>query len=247
MRRFILAAASVLLLGFPSEAQQSNPFPAGASRDLIAVACTQCHRAGPITQLRMGEAGWRRQVYNMVLRGAQIGPDEIDDVVKYLATNFGPGVPVPGVTPAPVKLPDGAGRTLSPAPAGPATASTAWSPSRVPAGSGKRSCTAWLPSGRQSMPTRPGRSSPICKRITAPLRQRRRNKPSLSARGRDQPTHLRHLRVTIVRSLPWGRNMGSEEVRRKLRPPSRLQFAGKVKLLPAICQPGTDVLVWRSK
>jgi len=112
MRRFILAAASALLLGFPSEAQQSNPFPAGASRDLIAVACTQCHRAGPITQLRMGEAGWRRQVYNMVLRGAQIGPDEIDAVVKYLATNFGPGVPVPGVTPVPVKLPNGTGADL---------------------------------------------------------------------------------------------------------------------------------------
>ena len=112
MRRFILATASVLLLGSTAEAQQSNPFPAGASRDLIAVACTQCHRAGPITQLRMGEAGWRRQVYNMVLRGAQIGPDEIDDVVKYLATNFGPGVPVPGVTPALVKLPDGAGADL---------------------------------------------------------------------------------------------------------------------------------------
>jgi mono/diheme cytochrome c family protein len=112
MRRFILAAASVLLLGFPAEAQQSNPFPAGASRDLIAVACTQCHRAGPITQLRMGEAGWRRQVYNMVLRGAQIGPDEIDDVVKYLATNFGPGVPVPGLASLPVTLPDGAGADL---------------------------------------------------------------------------------------------------------------------------------------
>ena len=112
MRRVILAAASVLLLGSLAAAQQSNPFPPGASRDIVAVACTQCHRAGPITQLRMGEAGWRRQVYNMVLRGAQIGPDDIDDVVKYLATNFGPGVPVPGVTPAPVRLPDGPGAEL---------------------------------------------------------------------------------------------------------------------------------------
>jgi mono/diheme cytochrome c family protein len=119
MRRVILAAASILagilasiLLNFGAEAQQSGPFPAGAGRDIIAVACTQCHQARPITQLRMGEAGWRRQVYNMVLRGAQIGPDEIDDVVKYLATNFGPGVPVPGITPAPVKLPDGAGADL---------------------------------------------------------------------------------------------------------------------------------------
>jgi len=112
MRRFILAAAGILLLGFTAEAQQSNPFPADAGRDTIAVACTQCHRAGPITQLRMGEEGWRRQVYNMVLRGAQIGPDEIDDVVKYLASNFGPGVPVPGPAPTPVKLPEGAGADL---------------------------------------------------------------------------------------------------------------------------------------
>jgi mono/diheme cytochrome c family protein len=112
MRRFILAAAGIFLLAFTAEAQQSNPFPAGVGRDIIATACTQCHRAGPITQLRMGEAAWRRQVYNMVLRGAQIGPDEIDDVVKYLATNFGPGVPIPGSAPAPVKLPDGAGADL---------------------------------------------------------------------------------------------------------------------------------------
>ena len=111
MRRFILAAAGVLL-GSLAAAQQSNPFPPGPGRDIIAVACTQCHRAGPIIQLRMGEAGWRRQVYNMVLRGAQIGPDDMDDVVKYLATNFGPGVPVPGVTPVPVRLPDGPGAEL---------------------------------------------------------------------------------------------------------------------------------------
>jgi mono/diheme cytochrome c family protein len=116
MRMFILAAAGILtglfLLGFTAQAQQSNPFPAGAGRDIIAVACTQCHRAGPIVQLRMGEAGWRRQVYNMMLRGAQVKPDEIDDVVNYLATNFGPGVPVPGPAPTPVTLPAGAGADL---------------------------------------------------------------------------------------------------------------------------------------
>jgi mono/diheme cytochrome c family protein len=111
MRRFILAAACVLL-NFGAEAQQTGPFPAGVGRDIIAVACTQCHRAGPITQLRMGEEAWRQQVYNMVLRGAQIGPDEIDDVVKYLATNFGPGVPTPGLATPAVTLPAGAGADL---------------------------------------------------------------------------------------------------------------------------------------
>jgi mono/diheme cytochrome c family protein len=111
MRRFILGAACILL-NFSAEAQQTGPFPAGAGRDIIAVACTQCHRAGPITQLRMGEEAWRRQVYNMVLRGAQIGPDEVDDVVKYLATNFGPGVPVPGQATPAVTLPAGAAADL---------------------------------------------------------------------------------------------------------------------------------------
>jgi mono/diheme cytochrome c family protein len=115
MRRVILAAACILAcvsLDLTAQAQQNNPFPAGAGRDIIATACTQCHRAGPITQLRMGEAGWRRQIYNMVLRGAQIGPDEIDDAVKYLATNFGPGVPIPGQAAPQVTLPNGPGADL---------------------------------------------------------------------------------------------------------------------------------------
>jgi mono/diheme cytochrome c family protein len=111
MRRFILTAA-VILLGFAAEAQQTGPFPDGTGRDIVAGACTQCHQAGPITQLRMGEAAWRQRVYNMILRGAQIGPGEIDDVVKYLATNFGPGVPIPAPATPAVTLPDGAGADL---------------------------------------------------------------------------------------------------------------------------------------
>jgi mono/diheme cytochrome c family protein len=111
MRGFVLAAAGILL-SFAAEAQQISPFPEGAGRDIVAAACTQCHQAGPIIQLRMGEAAWRQQVYNMILRGAQIGPGEIDDVVKYLATSFGPGVPTPGPATPQVTLPDGAGADL---------------------------------------------------------------------------------------------------------------------------------------
>jgi hypothetical protein len=60
----------------------------------------------------MGEAAWRQRVYNMILRGAQIGPSDIDDVVKYLATNFGPGVPIPGLATPSVTLPNGVGADL---------------------------------------------------------------------------------------------------------------------------------------
>ena len=53
---------------------------------------------------------WRLQVYDMIERGAQVTPSEIDAAVKYLATNFGPGVNVPPS--AQVTLPDGQGKEV---------------------------------------------------------------------------------------------------------------------------------------
>ena len=38
----------------------------------------------PSFSIAHGEAAWRKRVYNMILRGAQIGPDEIDDVGESL-------------------------------------------------------------------------------------------------------------------------------------------------------------------
>ena len=87
-------------------------FPDGPGRDLVAVTCTQCHSPQPFIQLRMNEHGWRNQVYNMILRGAQVGPDQIEPVVKYLSTAFGPGEPFPGQTPAKVTLAAGEGANL---------------------------------------------------------------------------------------------------------------------------------------
>jgi mono/diheme cytochrome c family protein len=119
MRPFLVTALTAVIVGAPialassgAKAQQTNPFPDGPGREIIAQACTQCHQAGPITQLRMNEQGWRRQIYNMVLRGAQIGPGEIDAATAYLVAHYGPGVPVPGQSNAEVTLPDGPGASL---------------------------------------------------------------------------------------------------------------------------------------
>jgi mono/diheme cytochrome c family protein len=108
----VVAGVAVALASSGADAQQTNPFPDGPGREIVAQACTQCHQAGPITQLRMNEQGWRRQIYNMVLRGAQIGPDEIDAATAYLVTHYGPGVPVPNQSHSEVKLPDGPGGSL---------------------------------------------------------------------------------------------------------------------------------------
>jgi mono/diheme cytochrome c family protein len=113
MRRYILAAAfAALVVAAPARAQQPTALPEGAGRDVVAAACSQCHGLNAITQLRQGELAWRHQVYDMILRGAQVAPGELDVAVKYLATSFGPGVPFPGPPAAAVALPDGAGKEL---------------------------------------------------------------------------------------------------------------------------------------
>jgi cytochrome c5 len=55
---------------FGSGAAAANPFPDHPGREVVSVACTQCHGPNVFTQLRMGETAWRNQIYDMVLRGA---------------------------------------------------------------------------------------------------------------------------------------------------------------------------------
>jgi len=116
--RTITAAALIIgtgalapsVLAQEGRAVGANPLPAGPGRDIVAVACSQCHGLSAFTWLRQGEQAWRHQVYDMILHGTQIGPSEIDTVVTYLTTNFGPGVNVPPS--APVNLPAGTGKEV---------------------------------------------------------------------------------------------------------------------------------------
>jgi cytochrome c5 len=84
---------AVITSAAPSFAQNANPLPAGDGRDIVSVACSQCHYLGTIAKIRDGAVGWRFYVNNMVLRGAQLTPREADTVVQYLVTNFGPTAP----------------------------------------------------------------------------------------------------------------------------------------------------------
>ncbi len=103
-------ALAIVSAASPSFSQSANPLPPGDGHDLVSVACSQCHYLGTIAKIRVGAAGWRVYVNNMVLRGAQLTPAEIDKVVDYLALNLGPGA---NLLPAkPVVLPDGHGKEL---------------------------------------------------------------------------------------------------------------------------------------
>jgi mono/diheme cytochrome c family protein len=94
-----------------------NNLPPGDGRALLAAACAQCHGLKTITSIRDGSAGWRNNVQEMVLRGAQLTPAETDALVQYLTKNFGPGSPAtpPGAAQektAAVSLPSGPGKEL---------------------------------------------------------------------------------------------------------------------------------------
>jgi sulfite dehydrogenase (cytochrome) subunit B len=108
-----LLAAVIATAAVPLRAQQdTNPLPAGDGRDIVAATCSQCHSLTAITQLREGRNAWRHQIYDMIERGAQVAPGEIDTMVNYLATHFGPGIPFPGPTPAHIALPSGPGQEI---------------------------------------------------------------------------------------------------------------------------------------
>ena len=113
MRMLVVSAAFTVILALAgAPARALPPPPEGEGRDIVAVACTQCHAPSAYTQLREGSQAWRFRVYDMILRGAQIEPADIDKVVSYLATSFGPGMPFSTQPPVAVTLPDGPGKEL---------------------------------------------------------------------------------------------------------------------------------------
>jgi len=106
---------ALLLAGAAPIHAQSAPaaLPEGNGRELLAVACAQCHGLSTIMSMRDGAASWHDHVSNMVMRGAQLTTPEIDTLVAYLAANFGPGTPpATAAKTTEVVLPQGAGKEL---------------------------------------------------------------------------------------------------------------------------------------
>ncbi len=108
MRSAMLAA----LLFAAAAAEASAALPDGPNAPLVATTCLQCHGPQPFAQLRMNQSAWRAEVENMALRGAAVGPDQIDLISHYLATVYGPGVQDPNQPRLAVWLPAGHGAVL---------------------------------------------------------------------------------------------------------------------------------------
>ncbi|MSV36280.1 MAG: cytochrome c [Bryobacterales bacterium] len=83
--RILAFALSVSLMPF-SFAQD---LPAGKGRETLKKVCTQCHDIEGVPQLRYSRADWASLVYSMKDMGADATKTELEEIIDYLAKNFG--------------------------------------------------------------------------------------------------------------------------------------------------------------
>lgn len=108
-RRFIAAACTLFLTAtvavtiareHPQQARRGGGadafaayLPPGDGQTLVAKGCIGCHDLGGVVRLRAAAPKWEALVLDMGARGAPIELDDIDPMVRYLSSVFGPKAP----------------------------------------------------------------------------------------------------------------------------------------------------------
>jgi hypothetical protein len=100
MRNFVIVAIALVTLGLDAVGPTGTAVAQEAIASRVALVCTSCHGARIYTQLRASRDEWRRYVYEMMLRGAHIRPEEFEPITDYLASSHGPSSAAAGL-PAP--------------------------------------------------------------------------------------------------------------------------------------------------
>ena len=89
----VFTAASLCSAGAQST-HTSTPtgtaLPDGAGKPVIQRACGSCHTLNIVTSKRASSDEWTHVVNEMVSRGADLSDNEMDTLIQYLTTNFGP-------------------------------------------------------------------------------------------------------------------------------------------------------------
>ncbi len=73
--------------------------PVDPGEKLVNTVCVSCHELRPIETTALDKEGWTKVVADMMDKGAEVKPDDVAVLVKYLAAAYGP-------------LPDGAGKPI---------------------------------------------------------------------------------------------------------------------------------------
>ena len=91
----------LLILSLPFAFAQKKPkdegwadlLPPGDNRDLVLSSCGGCHNLKVVVQARKTPAEWGKCVNDMIQRGAQIFPEEIEPMTTYFVKSFGKDTP----------------------------------------------------------------------------------------------------------------------------------------------------------
>lgn len=82
-------AAPILYLSVTTAAPAQSKLPDGPGKALVERMCKKCHTLDTITRARLTPERWSEVVDDMISRGAEGSDEEFDQVVEYLAKNFG--------------------------------------------------------------------------------------------------------------------------------------------------------------
>lgn len=101
-----LVRISLLLIAASSLASVcwGQDLPPGEGRETLQKVCTQCHDIESIPRLRYSREDWSNLVYSMKDMGADATGPELEQIVDYLAKNFGKTAPAAGSAAAAIKL-----------------------------------------------------------------------------------------------------------------------------------------------
>jgi competence protein ComEA len=71
-------------------AANESSLPPGKGQEIVQKSCGGCHALKVVTSKRASREQWSSVVDQMVSRGADVPDEDIDTVVEYLFSNFGP-------------------------------------------------------------------------------------------------------------------------------------------------------------
>jgi hypothetical protein len=86
-------AASVAVLSAqtrPPLGARIAPFPNGPGKEIADKACLNCHASDIVRQQKLSEKQWTANVTKMIGWGAELPENRKEELIRYLAANFGP-------------------------------------------------------------------------------------------------------------------------------------------------------------
>jgi hypothetical protein len=89
---FVLIAVSAIARAaeLPKLGTVLAPFPAGPAKAIADQACLNCHASDVVRQQKLTEKQWTANLTKMIGWGAEVPEDRREELIRYLAANFGP-------------------------------------------------------------------------------------------------------------------------------------------------------------